>query len=91
MQDDLEKERISLLPPDEQIDALEARLKKAMDAAAEAFGAPMLSDMEALKGSTDIGDQINKRIVGPLAAANKLADMPDFNDATKLGYTNNLI
>jgi len=51
MQDDLEKERISLLPPDEQIDALEARLKKAMDAAAEAFGAPMLSDMEALKAA----------------------------------------
>lgn len=43
------------------------------------------ADMVALKGSTDIGDQINKRIVGPLAAANKLADMPDFNDATKLG------
>ena len=43
------------------------------------------ADMVALKGTTDIGDQINKRIVGPLAAANKLADMPDFNDATKLG------
>ncbi len=42
-------------------------------------------DMAALKGSSDIGDQINKRIVGPLAAANKLADMPDFNDAAKLG------
>ncbi|GKT25636.1 type I restriction-modification system subunit M N-terminal domain-containing protein [Acidovorax sp. SUPP3334] len=43
------------------------------------------ADMVALKGTTDVGDQINKRIVGPLAAANKLADMPDFNDATKLG------
>ena len=43
------------------------------------------ADMVALKGSSDIGDQINKRIVGPLAAANKLADMPDFNDASKLG------
>ena len=42
-------------------------------------------DMVALKGTTDIGDQINKKIVGPLAAANKLSDMPDFNDATKLG------
>jgi type I restriction enzyme M protein len=41
--------------------------------------------MVALKGTTDIGDQINKKIIGPLAAANKLADMPDFNDATKLG------
>ena len=43
------------------------------------------ADMVALKGTPDIGDQINKMIVGPLAAANKLADMPDFNDATKLG------
>jgi type I restriction enzyme M protein len=42
-------------------------------------------DMVALKGKPDIGDQINKKIVGPLASANKLSDMPDFNDATKLG------
>jgi len=42
-------------------------------------------DMAALKGSTDIGDQINKKIVAPFASANKLTDMPDFNDATKLG------
>jgi type I restriction enzyme M protein len=42
-------------------------------------------DMVALKGKTDIGDQINKKIIGPLATANKLSDMPDFNDATKLG------
>lgn len=42
-------------------------------------------DMVALKGKTDIGDQINKKIVGPLASANKLSDMPDFNDAGKLG------
>ena len=42
-------------------------------------------DMVALKGSSDIGDQINKKIIGPLANANKLSDMPDFNDATKLG------
>jgi len=42
-------------------------------------------DMVALKGKTDIGDQINKKIIGPLANANKLSDMPDFNDATKLG------
>ena len=32
-----------------------------------------------------IGDDINKKIIGPLANANKLSDMPDFNDATKLG------
>ncbi len=42
-------------------------------------------DMVALKGKSDIGDQINKKIIGPLANANKLSDFPDFNDATKLG------
>jgi len=43
------------------------------------------ADMVALKGKADIGDQINKKILGPLAQANNLADMPDFNDPTKLG------
>jgi type I restriction enzyme M protein len=42
-------------------------------------------DMVALKGKPDIGDQINKKILGPLAQANNLSDMPDFNDAGKLG------
>ncbi|RDS84207.1 type I restriction-modification system subunit M [Dyella psychrodurans] len=42
-------------------------------------------DLVALKGKPDIGDLINKKITGPLAAANKLADMPDFNDTNKLG------
>ncbi len=42
-------------------------------------------DMVALKGKPDIGDQINKKIIAPMANANKLSDMPDFNDATKLG------
>ncbi|MDN5940923.1 MAG: type I restriction-modification system subunit M [Nitrospira sp.] len=42
-------------------------------------------DMVALKGKPDIGDQINKKIIAPLANANKLSDMPDFNDAGKLG------
>ncbi len=42
-------------------------------------------DMVALKGKSDIGDQINKKIIAPLANANKLSDMPDFNDPTKLG------
>ncbi|MDP3676024.1 MAG: N-6 DNA methylase [Novosphingobium sp.] len=42
-------------------------------------------DMVALKGKSDIGDQINKKILGPLANANKLSDMPDFADPTKLG------
>jgi type I restriction enzyme M protein len=42
-------------------------------------------DMVALKGKSDIGDQINKKIIAPLMEANKLSDMPDFNDANKLG------
>ena len=42
-------------------------------------------DMVTFKGKPDIGDQINKKIIAPLANANKLSDMPDFNDATKLG------
>src|SRR6266540_2561857 len=42
-------------------------------------------DMVALKGRSDIGDQINKKIIAPLASANKLSDFPDFNDAAKLG------
>ena len=42
-------------------------------------------DMVALKGKTTIGDDINKKIIAPLASANKLSDMPDFNDVTKLG------
>lgn len=43
------------------------------------------ADMVALKGKPSIGDDINKKILGPLAQANKLSDMPDFDDATKLG------
>ena len=43
------------------------------------------ADMVALKGKSDIGDQINKKILGPLALANNLSDMADFNDPNKLG------
>jgi type I restriction enzyme M protein len=46
------------------------------------------TDMVALKGKPDIGDQINKKIIAPLAEANQnfsQADFPDFNDAVKLG------
>jgi len=43
------------------------------------------AEMVALKGKTDIGDQINKKILNPLAHANKLSDFPDFNDPNKLG------
>ena len=46
-------------------------------------------DMAALRGKPDIGDLINKKIIAPLARANEQmlnqSDMPDFNDATKLG------
>jgi type I restriction enzyme M protein len=48
-------------------------------------------DMVALKGKSDIGDQINKKIIAPLANANKLSDMPDFNDATKLGTGKDMV
>uniref|UniRef100_UPI0018E58698 N-6 DNA methylase n=1 Tax=Cyanothece sp. BG0011 TaxID=2082950 RepID=UPI0018E58698 len=41
--------------------------------------------MIAFKGKDHIGDLINKRILAPLAEANHLSNMPDFNDATKLG------
>lgn len=43
------------------------------------------SDMVALKGSPNIGDDINKKVLGPLAKENKLSEMPDFNDVNKLG------
>lgn len=42
-------------------------------------------DMVSLKGTPDIGDKINKKIIAPIAEANKLSDMPDFNDVSKLG------
>jgi type I restriction enzyme M protein len=45
-------------------------------------------DMVALKGNSEIGDLINKKIVGPLAKENQQlsqADFPDFNDVAKLG------
>jgi type I restriction enzyme M protein len=51
------------------------------------------SDMVALKGKPDIGDQINKKIIAPLANANKLpeADFPDFSDPTKLGSGQDMV
>ncbi len=48
-------------------------------------------DMVALKGKSDIGDQINKKIIAPLANANKLSDLPDFNDVSKLGSGKELV
>ena len=35
--------------------------------------------MVALKGTPNIGDDINKKIIAPIAEANQLSDMPDFN------------
>jgi type I restriction enzyme M protein len=43
------------------------------------------ADMVALKGRTDIGDQINKKIIAPLTAANRLSGFPDFDESGKLG------
>lgn len=46
------------------------------------------ADMIALKGKSTIGDDINKKIIGPLTQANpqlSQADFPDFNDPVKLG------
>jgi type I restriction enzyme M protein len=45
-------------------------------------------DMVALKGNSEIGDLINKRIIARLANANQQisqSDFPDFNDPVKLG------
>ncbi len=43
------------------------------------------TDMVALKGKSDIGDQINKKIVRPLEEANGLRIKADFNDDALLG------
>ena len=48
-------------------------------------------DMIALKGKTTIGDDINKKIIGPIAEANKLSEMPDFNNAEKLGSGKDMV
>ena len=49
------------------------------------------ADMVNLKGTTDIGDQINKKILAPIAKANNLAKFPDFNDPTKLGSDKEMV
>ena len=51
-------------------------------------------DMVALKGKSDIGDQINKKIIGPLVKANQQlsqSDFPDFNDPSKLGSDKEMV
>src|SRR5256885_224124 len=48
-------------------------------------------DMVALKGKSDIGDQIHKKIIAPPANPNNLADFPAFNDAAKLGTGKDMV
>ena len=46
------------------------------------------ADMTRMKGATDVGDQINKRIIAPLVDENDQLDrsnFPDFDDSSKLG------
>lgn len=43
------------------------------------------ADMVALKGKSDIGDQINKKIVRPLEEVNRLRIKADFDDSALLG------
>jgi type I restriction enzyme M protein len=42
-------------------------------------------DMVALKGQSDIGDQINKKIIRPLEDANNIRIKADFDDSALLG------
>ena len=48
-------------------------------------------DMAALKGRPDIGDQINKTIVAPLEAANRIRIKADFNDPALLGQGKEMV
>lgn len=43
------------------------------------------ADMVALKGSSDLGDQLNKKIFEPIASENGLPKFANFNDTAKLG------
>lgn len=43
------------------------------------------TDAIALKGRSDIGDQLNKKIFEPIAQANRLPQFANFNDDLKLG------
>src|SRR4030042_1345046 len=48
-------------------------------------------DMVALKSKPTIGDDINKKIIGPIAEANQLSEMPDFNNPDKLGSGKDMV
>ena len=47
--------------------------------------------MVALKGTANIGDDINKKIIEPIARENKLSEMPDFNNTEKLGSGHDMV
>ncbi len=48
-------------------------------------------DMAALKNKPTIGDDINKKIIAPIAEANQLSEMPDFNNPDKLGSGKDMV
>lgn len=48
-------------------------------------------DMVALIGNPEIGDKINKQIIGPIWEANRFGEKPDFNDETKFGKGKELV
>jgi len=49
------------------------------------------ADMAALKGRSDVGDQINKTIVAPLEKANRIRIKADFNDPALLGQGKEMV
>ena len=52
------------------------------------------TDMVALKGKPTIGDDINKKIIAPIAKANNLTgtiDVADFNNSDKLGSGKDMV
>ena len=52
------------------------------------------AEMVTLKGKAEIGDDINKKIIAPVVAANQQlsqSDFPDFNDQAKLGSGKELV
>ena len=48
-------------------------------------------DMVKLVGTSNIGDDVNKKILNPIKEANRLSDFPDFNDEGKLGKGKDLV
>jgi type I restriction enzyme M protein len=49
------------------------------------------NDLVKLKGKTDIGNKINKKILQPISSENNLNTFPDFNDPQKLGSGKEMI